>query len=302
MIFSRFFRYFDEVSRHGSIRSAADKIHIASSAINRQILKAEEELGVPLFERMPQGLRLTPAGEALIRHIRRWQREYEQARAEIDQLQGLRGGRVTLAVAESLVGDLLSAEIAEFRRTYPRVEITLMVPPDSASDIVLAGDADVALTFRAVSHRALRVERSIPLHFGVLVPPDHPLAACERVRVQDWLDYPLVLLAEQTMLRANLNIGLARLGLEVRAHIEVDNFEMLRSLLRSGAGVGFTTRADATDDLMKGTLVFRPLNNVSIPPMFLSLITSSQPSSIASQLTQQLGAMLGQLEYQGSEG
>jgi DNA-binding transcriptional LysR family regulator len=62
--FSRFLRYFMAVGRLGSIRKAADELNVSASAIDRQILNAEAELGMPLFERLPTGLRLTAAGKS----------------------------------------------------------------------------------------------------------------------------------------------------------------------------------------------------------------------------------------------
>lgn len=63
--FSRFAHYFIAVARCGSLRRAAEQLHISASAINRQILQAEEAFGTPLFERLPEGLRMTTAGELL---------------------------------------------------------------------------------------------------------------------------------------------------------------------------------------------------------------------------------------------
>lgn len=71
-IFARFTRYFDEVARHGSIRKAAEELSVSASAIDRQLLQAEEAFGVALFERLPRGVRLTAAGEILIYGVRRW--------------------------------------------------------------------------------------------------------------------------------------------------------------------------------------------------------------------------------------
>ncbi|WP_179208886.1 LysR family transcriptional regulator [Salinicola salarius] len=68
-------RYFEEVARQGSLRKAAERLHVAASAVNRQILKLEAELGVPLFERLPRGLRLSAAGELMLYQIRQWQRD-----------------------------------------------------------------------------------------------------------------------------------------------------------------------------------------------------------------------------------
>ena len=61
-------RYFGETVRHGSMRQAAESLHVAASAINRQILKLEDQLECKLFERLPEGVRLTAAGEVLYRH------------------------------------------------------------------------------------------------------------------------------------------------------------------------------------------------------------------------------------------
>lgn len=70
MLHSRKLLYIDEIARCGSIRKAAARLNVASSAVNRQILALEDELGVPLFERLPRGLRLTAAGELCVEHTR----------------------------------------------------------------------------------------------------------------------------------------------------------------------------------------------------------------------------------------
>lgn len=65
--FSRFLRYFVVVGRLGSIRKAAEILNVSASAIDRQILNVEADIGIPLFERLPTGLRLTAAGEIMVR-------------------------------------------------------------------------------------------------------------------------------------------------------------------------------------------------------------------------------------------
>jgi DNA-binding transcriptional LysR family regulator len=70
MLHARILTYLDEVARLGSIRKAAARLNVASSAINRQILALENEIGTPIFECMPRRLRLTATGELLIAHVR----------------------------------------------------------------------------------------------------------------------------------------------------------------------------------------------------------------------------------------
>ena len=78
--FSRFLRYFMTVGRLGSIRRAADELNVSASAIARQILNVEAEIGAPLFERLPSGLRLTAAGEIMMAAGGRWQKNMADVR------------------------------------------------------------------------------------------------------------------------------------------------------------------------------------------------------------------------------
>jgi DNA-binding transcriptional LysR family regulator len=78
---ARVLRYLDEVVRRGSIRKAAEHLHVAPTAVNRQILDLEAELGTPLFERIHKRLRLTPTGEMVLAHVRATLREHAALRA-----------------------------------------------------------------------------------------------------------------------------------------------------------------------------------------------------------------------------
>ena len=80
---ARVLRYLDEVVRRGSIRKAAEHLHVAPTAVNRQILDLEAELGAPLFDRIHNRLRLTPLGEMVLTHVRSTLREHAALRERI---------------------------------------------------------------------------------------------------------------------------------------------------------------------------------------------------------------------------
>ena len=82
-------RYFLAVARHGSIRQAADELHVAASAISRQIAILEGDYGATLFERHAQGVRLTLSGEIFAQHARTTLREFERVRSDLDDIRGL---------------------------------------------------------------------------------------------------------------------------------------------------------------------------------------------------------------------
>lgn len=90
------------VAQHGSIRKASDELHIAASAIDRQILQGEKQLGTLLFERLPSGLRLTTAGELLLTACRRWTRDFSALTTQIDNLKGLRQGSADIVIPDAL--------------------------------------------------------------------------------------------------------------------------------------------------------------------------------------------------------
>src|SRR3954453_18366194 len=96
-------KYFTEVARSGSIRKASEELHVATSAVSRQIKKLEDELGTPLFERFSDGLRLTSAGEIVLRHAKETLQDFEVMKSNLGDLQGKNTGRVHIAALDSLL-------------------------------------------------------------------------------------------------------------------------------------------------------------------------------------------------------
>jgi molybdenum-dependent DNA-binding transcriptional regulator ModE len=107
MLHSRLLNYIDEVARTGSIRKAADRLNVSASAISRQILALETQLGTPIFQRLPKKLNLTAAGEVLIGHVRQTLKELTRAQIKIEELKGLRRGEITVAMMSGLASNLV---------------------------------------------------------------------------------------------------------------------------------------------------------------------------------------------------
>src|SRR5262245_16601261 len=141
-------KYFREVARQGSVRRAAAALNVAASAVNRQLLKLEDQLGVPLFDLLPGRMRLTVAGELLLRHVDQSLSDFERVRADIDALRGMRAGHVTVVAVDSLLVDLLPQVVASFSADFPAVTYTVLAqaPADIAGEVA-AGRADVGVTF-----------------------------------------------------------------------------------------------------------------------------------------------------------
>ncbi|HUN97156.1 MAG TPA: LysR family transcriptional regulator, partial [Bradyrhizobium sp.] len=129
MLHSRLLKYLDEVARSGSIRKAAARLNVASSAINRQVLALENEIGTPIFERMPRRLRLTSTGEVLIAHVRETLKSHQRVEAQIEAFKGLTRGEATIATMNGLAAGPLPRFLSSILDQHPRVLLRLRVLP-----------------------------------------------------------------------------------------------------------------------------------------------------------------------------
>src|SRR5437588_1197962 len=140
-------KYFRETVRSKSIRKAAERLHVVPSAVNRQIINLEKQIGTPLFDRLPQGMRMTAAGEVFFRHVLTMQGDLDRALSEIDNLRGARRGHVTIACEEGLAKELLPKIVASFSTSHAGVTFAVLVE-DMPSVVarVADGTADVGTT------------------------------------------------------------------------------------------------------------------------------------------------------------
>jgi len=208
-------RYFLEVARTGSISEASERLHVATSAISRQIAKLEQDVGAPLFERRPRGMVLSEAGEILAGYARRSALEADQVLADVHGVHALRRSTVRLASSEGFARDFLPAAITGFRGQHPGVRFRLHVTgPAAATERVRDGTADLAITYSLGPEQGVRVEYSQRQAIYALMAGDHPLAGHADVALAELLAYPLALMDEGTTIRQLFDVCVALDGLD----------------------------------------------------------------------------------------
>lgn len=236
----RYLRYIDEIARCGSIRRAADKLHVTSSALNRRLLDMEAELGVKLFERLPRGVRLSAAGEIVVAHIRRTLSDLDRARSLIDDLRGMRRGTIRIAAIEALAHRALPECIAAFLKRHPLVTFKVQIlSREEVVNAVFTYEAEIGILFNPVAVPGFRTlfEREQVLH--AIVAQDHPLAGRAQVRLQDCLEYPLAMADASLGGRLLMNEFLEQRGLQVSPVLEANSFELMREFAKRSGGVCF---------------------------------------------------------------
>lgn len=166
-------RYFDEAIRHGSIRKAADHLHVASSAVNRQLLQLEAEMDVKLFERLPRGIRATAAGEVVLGYLRRWNREAVSLNRDLAALRGGVRGTIRIAASESFTDEMLPRAMHELQARFPQVDFSLISGDNYLiTSQLLARDADVVLAFDVSADVRAEVAATITSPLGVITLPE----------------------------------------------------------------------------------------------------------------------------------
>ena len=267
------YRCFLAVAEAGSIRAAARQLNIVSSAVNRQILMLEEDLGIRLFDRVGRGLRLSEAGILLLRQVRDTVDRHEDLVAELDTLRGLRRGRVRIASVESIAAERLPHLLAAFWRAYPGIETTLAVAgAEEVARLIEDNGADVGFAFSTRPLPGMRVVHQESHAVGAVLAPGHRLAGAERLRLADLAAEPLVLPARGLSLRAALDPALARLGRAVAVRAECDSLRLTAGLVRHSAAIGFMTRIGIEQELRTGDLAWVALADDDLLPDHLHVV------------------------------
>lgn len=272
---SRALRHFDTIRRSGSIRQAARFLHISSSALNRQLLALEAQVGAPLFERLPTGLRLTPAGEVFARHVIHVIQDEERMALELQALSGLQVGHVHLVTVEALTHDFVPSLLKRMVDAHPRVTFTVSISGSlRAAQRVIDGEADVAIGFVHQRHVGLRQISVAAFDLGVATLPDHPLTRLKSLRFSQCLRYPLVLPAPELTLREALAPRLAAQPVPPEVVLETSSFELMKRMALQGKGLTFVNRFGIEDELRRGRLVHLPLRDVA--PSLLGVYVRSR--------------------------
>jgi DNA-binding transcriptional LysR family regulator len=262
----RILDYVDEVARAKSIRKAAETLNVTASAVNRRIADLEIELGAPLFERLPRGVRLTAAGEVFVNYLRKQNAEVERMKSHIEDLKGLRRGTIRLACSQALALEFLPKAIADFRKTHPLVEFDVKVVDHEYAMTALANfEVDLVLVFRppfmANFHPLITLEQRLVM----LMAKSHPLAAQRKVRLRDCASYPVALAERSIGGRQLLEEAMTRTGMRFKVAAESNSFEMLRGLVIHAGLISFQIRIGTMSEGNKLGMVAREIDARDVP-------------------------------------
>ena len=282
-----------DVARSGSIRRSAENLAITPSSLTRKIQDFEKELGVAIFERLPQGMRLNAAGELVIRHLRSQLADFDRVQSQIADLSGVRRGHVALACSQAFAYQVIPEEIERYRAQHPLVTFSVRVRDHAhAVAALISLEADVALILHPPLTPELHPLMTYRQPICAFMAVDHPLAGTGPVRLRDCLRYPLALPDDTLAIRHLIDGAVARADRPVTIAIESGSQELLRNLVRRGHVVSFQIRAGIPMD--GSGLVAREIDAHDLAPVqiILAQLRGRSLSVAAAKFVDQIASRL----------
>jgi DNA-binding transcriptional LysR family regulator len=244
MLDVRRLRVLREVALRGSIAAAAESLRFTPSAVSQQLVKLEAEAGIPLLERGPRSVRLTPAGWRLVEHAEVILEQLAQAEADLREIDGspptLRVGANTTAAAS-----IVPQALALFAAARPDVDVTVTeADPLVSLARVRVRELDLGIVFEydhvpLPSDSRIELELLLEEPMRVVLPASHPVARQRAVRLLDLADETWIRSTNRSSCNPFTERACRAAGFEPRIRFEFDDYTAMQNLVASGAGVAF---------------------------------------------------------------
>jgi DNA-binding transcriptional LysR family regulator len=267
-------RYFGAVVQHGSIRAAAEALHVAQSAVSRQLQSLEQELDVQLIERRARGIAPTPAGELLYRYWRDANFHVERLRSEIDALQGLRRGNVRIATVESLTTNLVPDAIEKFRVQHPGITFeVIMAGSDGVAQAVRSGEAEMGFGLNLGSSPEFNVVHRVREPIFAVMSPKHALATARTLSLSRLAGWPIALSMRRNGIRELVEAAATAAGITLEPALVTNSVELQHRFARTGQGIAFLPRLPCLQSIRSGLLTAVHISDPALNAGTFDIIT-----------------------------
>ena len=229
------------IAEAGSFTACGRKLHVSQSAISRQILLLEEELGEPLFLRVGRTVKMTPAAESLVQLGKRvFQDVRETVSVITDRTRELRG-TLRLAGGMTVCLYVFPPLLKHLRRVHPQLDVRLTVTTAERSVLeIRAGRVDAGLLTLPMDESDMVTMPVMREELLVVTPPGHPLARRRRrsVAPRDLAGQPFVLFEVGSATRRVIDHFFASEKIAPTIVMDTENVEIIKAMVKTGLGIG----------------------------------------------------------------
>jgi LysR family transcriptional activator of glutamate synthase operon len=249
-------QYFIEVAKRQHVTEAAHILHVAQSAISKQIANLEAELGVKLFFREGRNIRITPMGEIFFQYAQSAMRELEKAQQEMDEFLDPEKGTIRVGFPSSLAAHTLPTVISAFRDKYPDIGFQLRQGSYTfLIDAVIKGEVDLAfLGPIPTNEKNIQGEILFLEKIEALLPATHVLAHRSSIHLNELHHDSFVLFPDGFILRNIVVNACNQVGFTPKISFEGEDIDAIKGLVATGLGVTLLPEVTLNDNIPKGTV------------------------------------------------
>lgn len=245
------------IAETGSVTLAGNRLHLTQSALSHQLRDAEEQLGVPLFERRNRRMALTAAGERLLQSARTVLDELARAEKEIQECNGNSAAKGVLRLSTECytVYHWLPPRLKLFQHKFPAVDFQLVIEAThSPFQALLEGKLDLAIVCDPIRNRKIRYTPLFEDEVVIIVPRDHRLAAKRFAAPEEFAGENLIIYPPKEDSTV-LNRFLIPAGISPRRIQEVMLTDVIIEMVRGGLGVAALAKWAVLPQLDSGALI-----------------------------------------------
>jgi LysR family transcriptional activator of glutamate synthase operon len=249
-------QYFIEVAKREHVTEAATSLHVAQSAVSRQIFNLEAELGVDLFIREGRNVKLTPIGKIFLEHMQQAVKVIDNARREIEEYLDPQKGTIRIGFPSSLANYTLPTVISAFRLRYPEVKFQLNQGSyHNLIEEVIRGEIDMAILGPVPKHDKIKGEILFTENIVAVLPNHHSLAKKKELKLSQLKDDSFVLFPKGFILRDVIVDACQQLGFQPKVSFEGEDIDAIKGLVSAGLGVTLIPEITLVDSLPRATVM-----------------------------------------------
>jgi len=227
---------FITVAETGSFSLAAEKLYLTQPAVSKRIAVLEQTLSTSLFDRIGRRVLLTESGKVLLPRARKLVRELDDARVSIQNLEQQVSGRLPIAASHHIGLHRLPPVLKSFSRQYPEVKMDIsFLDSEQAYRRLIHGDIELAVVTLSLDRVERIQQRTVWTDvLRVMTSTDHPLTRYRKLKLQDLLDFPVILPGENTFTRQLIDKLFRDNRLQLNAEMSTNYLETIRMIVSIG--------------------------------------------------------------------
>jgi len=238
------------IADSGSFTAAGAKLHVSQSAISRQILLLEDELGEPVFHRIGRRIRITPAGESLLQLSHRVFQDLQDTVSAISDKQESLNGAMRLVGGMTVCLYVFPALLAEMRRVHPHLDLKITVGTAERSIAMLrSGAGDLGLITLPVEAADLVSVPVLEEELLLVTYPTHPLAKKKVITPADLSRQHFIVFETGSITRKLVEEFFAQERIKPEIVMETENVEIIKAMVRHGLGISIVPWQAAAADV-----------------------------------------------------